>query len=1323
MEKGAQSYQPDIEDISDDEPAAVGKNDEENCLESFSTFPNGECSRTSPGNHATVRRWRQRSSKYSDDGNKIQHLDSSRSDSDGAQQTSPLSLMKSAIENVSSPAFDAHARNSSALLCTTTTPSPTKERPKMPFQISSLMEEDKGKKIVSLPTTTDRQDKSSSAGAIPIGIAVGRQRETKQVARPENINILAPQPISAHLPAPPPLIHTPSAVPPPLSQNMDLSSLHPPSPFSNFPVLHQTSHAPYPYAPLPFPAHPPNPSQWTNGLEHLSQYGYPSLPPPDPAYYLYLQQQLLFLHHQHMQVLRHSSPSAMAPLNLHQEVKRDAQASSLEDPKTNNKGIIHDDLFVDIVKEDQRHEIDSRKIADEAPSKTNTQENRQPKNSFQELEENFPRSFTHFPEEDKISVGDEQDAYDNAALIEEKLDVVSGLSDDEARTTHDDNPFQTTSNQEEELNENRGLYLLAESIEHMENGKAEQQQQQACSIRKARYASTDCCQQTTDSLQILCDVAHLRQSDDFKAKEIISRVERSKSLDSYRSNIDRNHNSLTAKNDIKDFISKKLMKHKKQDDFEDLTKEQTVDDMDAWEIELRIQMADKQRKYNEINKKLLKIQKIKIRSPKRRLHKLKHKKSKSRKDIICKQKPFEDKAIKQSNFEETFYKFKKAYLASHKSDDRNEECLQKEIQNKKVMFNDTIKMDIIKEETVTFTKASTLSEQNHNNIIKSYTAEKETHQYKKPKHEKFVVAKHFHQDKKITSGEQSLSDINDIEFSQYKHKKIRRRSMDVKGTAEIIYTSNEDKGSKIVAISEEKLQIETLNIKAKIEKCKVIPETETSNVLELDNQKKKKKRRKDKKKKKEKEREKEDKHKKHKLITSNVESNETPAPKPQMAEDKKCVRSCTLKPEDLIDGLRILKRIGCHFYPGRLTEISPPDIYGIVVDRERGNKPHIFSQEEVLNEAVLEIKPKAVTELNNGLRVCAFWSNQMNYLHPGTVAGPDVDKNYVIIQLDDGDSRDIHIDQVRYLPEDYPFVAEESVTGLFGSRKRGATSHNPAKEEKKSKTSKDEDKPKHSKHKSRKKKHRECQWSVSVKEVSDNEGDAEKGKEEGADLKSMEEKQGRDDDQDSAFASPSQSDMEENEDQTTPIRRVSGNDKSAIAAFLPPQQLLWAWSDKGYKLSAKARKVFHNSIEKDDESMKVGDCAVFLSTGRPDRPYIGRIDSMWETSAGGMRVKVKWFYHQAEVEGTAVGGGRVEDIKTEGALFSSSHYDENDVQTISHKCQLLDYAEFLKVTEDKSVEATDSEDIYYLAGEYDPVEGTIVFAPGILDQTDKKDTM
>ena len=64
------------------------------------------------------------------------------------------------------------------------------------------------------------------------------------------------------------------------------------------------------------------------------------------------------------------------------------------------------------------------------------------------------------------------------------------------------------------------------------------------------------------------------------------------------------------------------------------------------------------------------------------------------------------------------------------------------------------------------------------------------------------------------------------------------------------------------------------------------------------------------------------------------------------------MKSSELTETKLRDGQRILTRIGGHFYPGRVTEISPPDIYGILVDRERGNKPHICSREEVLAKAV-----------------------------------------------------------------------------------------------------------------------------------------------------------------------------------------------------------------------------------------------------------------------------------------------------------------------------------------------------------------------------------
>ena len=62
--------------------------------------------------------------------------------------------------------------------------------------------------------------------------------------------------------------------------------------------------------------------------------------------------------------------------------------------------------------------------------------------------------------------------------------------------------------------------------------------------------------------------------------------------------------------------------------------------------------------------------------------------------------------------------------------------------------------------------------------------------------------------------------------------------------------------------------------------------------------------------------------------------------------------SCVIQESDLTEGLRVLIKLEGHFYPGQIQAISPPDIYGVLVDRERGNKPHIFSREEVLQDAV-----------------------------------------------------------------------------------------------------------------------------------------------------------------------------------------------------------------------------------------------------------------------------------------------------------------------------------------------------------------------------------
>lgn len=63
------------------------------------------------------------------------------------------------------------------------------------------------------------------------------------------------------------------------------------------------------------------------------------------------------------------------------------------------------------------------------------------------------------------------------------------------------------------------------------------------------------------------------------------------------------------------------------------------------------------------------------------------------------------------------------------------------------------------------------------------------------------------------------------------------------------------------------------------------------------------------------------------------------------------------------------------------------------------------------------------------------------------------------------------------------------------------------------------------------------------------------------------------------------------------------------------------------------------------------------------------------------------------------------------ALYQSSHVDENDVQTISHKCLVVDLEQYEQMLKTKKYQ--DSEDLYYLAGTYEPTTGMIFNTDGV----------
>ncbi|KAK3553299.1 hypothetical protein QTP86_032746 [Hemibagrus guttatus] len=171
---------------------------------------------------------------------------------------------------------------------------------------------------------------------------------------------------------------------------------------------------------------------------------------------------------------------------------------------------------------------------------------------------------------------------------------------------------------------------------------------------------------------------------------------------------------------------------------------------------------------------------------------------------------------------------------------------------------------------------------------------------------------------------------------------------------------------------------------------------------------------------------------------------------------------------------------------------------------------------------------------------------------------------------------------------------------------------------------------------------------------------------------------------------------------------LADHSRLKVSSCLPARQL-WRWSGNPTQrrgLKGKARKLYYKSIVRGRDTVHVGDCAVFLSAGRPHLPYIGRIESFWETWTNSMVVKVKWFYHPEETNL----GKRLHDGKH--ALYQSCHEDENDVQTISHKCQVVSRKEYEHLSCNRKP-GSNLQDLYYLAGTYDPTSGQLLTSDGV----------
>ena len=63
-------------------------------------------------------------------------------------------------------------------------------------------------------------------------------------------------------------------------------------------------------------------------------------------------------------------------------------------------------------------------------------------------------------------------------------------------------------------------------------------------------------------------------------------------------------------------------------------------------------------------------------------------------------------------------------------------------------------------------------------------------------------------------------------------------------------------------------------------------------------------------------------------------------------------RSAMIQDSDLQDGQKIFMLQEGKFWPAKLNTTQLPDVYSIILEKQRGNRPIILPRDDILNEAV-----------------------------------------------------------------------------------------------------------------------------------------------------------------------------------------------------------------------------------------------------------------------------------------------------------------------------------------------------------------------------------
>uniref|UniRef100_A0A6G1SHY3 Protein winged eye n=1 Tax=Aceria tosichella TaxID=561515 RepID=A0A6G1SHY3_9ACAR len=449
--------------------------------------------------------------------------------------------------------------------------------------------------------------------------------------------------------------------------------------------------------------------------------------------------------------------------------------------------------------------------------------------------------------------------------------------------------------------------------------------------------------------------------------------------------------------------------------------------------------------------------------------------------------------------------------------------------------------------------------------------------------------------------------------------------------------------------------------------------------------------------------------------------------------------------------MRVIAPIDGWLYSGQLSVddnhhqgVDNGPHYVVKLDGDTSSSSYLFTQETVLNDVIKEVRVKSVSELRKGARICCYWSRQYKCLSTGVVTSRTFEetKSLVSVKYDNGDLSALPLEDLRLLPPDYPKYMSncdplllarngdnmdpEIITNKPTSSSRivvdckssnynsGATYSRAIRS---GPTVQDDEHLESSK----------CQLETpsSVNNPTTSCAQSRLSSENHSRTVGGLRAALEDDDtipptsETINFITSDQSNLDIQDDQTQEAnvdQPVAGvvNDSDILANGAQIENSRssseennfgieyrpWVFEGppKRSKRNGRTYRDTYSAIRRGNEVLSVGDSAELMPRDESILPFIAKIDGLWATSRGEMKVRVRWYYRLVETEGEHF------DLKDgENALFETDHFDENDVQSIWRTAKILSWTDYCKDHVGHVNKPSDGPKIFYLAGYYDPV--------------------